>query len=235
MTTRDLIKASLRLLGVIATGETPSAAETSDSRDALNRMLGNWSTDSLMCIAMVREEFTLTSGTARYSMGPSGDFDTTRPIEIVKAKLEDQSNTPTPEYDLDVVNVEQWADITTKDLQSQIPTTLYPEGTSPLEFLNLYPVPSAANKLVLYSRKAIASLALDDVIDLPPGWEDALVTNLAVKLGPEFNKPISPDLLAQAIEAKASIKRQNIRTHLMRSDAPLLGQPSAFNIFKGDF
>jgi hypothetical protein len=43
MTTyRDLITSSLRSIGVLHSGETPSAEEANDSLDALNEMLNAW-------------------------------------------------------------------------------------------------------------------------------------------------------------------------------------------------
>lgn len=41
-TARDMIGAALRLLGVLAAGEEPAAAEAADGLDALNRMLHGW-------------------------------------------------------------------------------------------------------------------------------------------------------------------------------------------------
>ena len=42
MTYRDIITQALRSLGVIHTGETPSAQEAIDGLDALNQMLVSW-------------------------------------------------------------------------------------------------------------------------------------------------------------------------------------------------
>ena len=46
-TARTLITRSLRTLGVLHSGETPSAEEANDALDSLNEMLGAWIHDGL--------------------------------------------------------------------------------------------------------------------------------------------------------------------------------------------
>lgn len=53
MTGRDLVSSSLRLIGVLASGETPTAAEATDGLKAFNQMLANWRTESLMGLQAV--------------------------------------------------------------------------------------------------------------------------------------------------------------------------------------
>jgi hypothetical protein len=48
MTGRDLISASLRLIGAIAPGESPEASEASDALGTVNRMLDSWANEPLM-------------------------------------------------------------------------------------------------------------------------------------------------------------------------------------------
>jgi len=43
----DIINGSLRLLGVLAEGETPSAATSQDALTALNQMIDSWNTERL--------------------------------------------------------------------------------------------------------------------------------------------------------------------------------------------
>lgn len=44
---RDLVTSSLRSIGVLHSGETPSAEESTDSLDALNEMLNSWLYDGI--------------------------------------------------------------------------------------------------------------------------------------------------------------------------------------------
>src|SRR5690349_13893473 len=96
-TVRDLFKDSLKLIGALAAGETPTSTEMTDGLRVLNRMIGQWNTQNLLIYTRVIEEFTLTPSTGSYTIGSSGTFNTSRPMEILNAKLEDQSQTPTLE------------------------------------------------------------------------------------------------------------------------------------------
>jgi hypothetical protein len=62
MTAREIIASTLRLLGVLAAGETATANEANDALESLNQMLSSWSNENLVVYQKVRDEFTLTAG-----------------------------------------------------------------------------------------------------------------------------------------------------------------------------
>lgn len=234
-TTSDLIKGSLRLLGVIGQGESPSAAEQTDGLNALNEMLSSWSNERLLAYSRVREEFTLTSGQGSRTIGTTGNFVTSRPQEIEQATIEDQSASPTAEYPLQILSLAEWAGIIQKDSTADVPTKLYYEPTNPNGTLYLWPVPSAANKIVLYSRKPLSALAITDTLAFPPGWEEALRYNLAVKLAPEYGVAPALEVKEIALTSRAAIEgTNNQQLNLMRVDAALLRGGSGFNIILGE-
>lgn len=214
MTASDLIEATLRLIGAIASGETPTAAEEADALVVLNDMLESWSTNNLTIYRPVREEFTLVAGQAVHTMGSAGDFNTTRPTEIKAAGIMDSDN----EIPMDIINLQQWASINLKDTQSTLPMYLYAEGAYPLERINLWPVPSAANTLVIYSLKPLTSLAASDTILLPPGYTRAMRYNLAQELAPEYGKSLDLRIEKIATDSLADIKRRNTKPVYLRSD-----------------
>lgn len=235
MTGRELVTASLRLIGAIAPGETLEAQEATDGLSALNRMLGSWSTENLLAFKTVREEFTLTTSDGIYSMGASGDFNTTRPIKIEKAMIEVQDVTPTAEYPVRIVTSLEWAAIESKDITSEIPYLLYAEGTYPTETINLYPVPTTAHKLVLYSTKALTEVAtLDTALTFPPGYDRALIFNLAIDLAPEYGATVSEVVGMTAMESKAGLKRMNHKPRYLTVDNALIGSGDAFDITRGN-
>lgn len=236
MTGRDMIAASLRLIAALEGGETPSAQEATDGLAALNRLLGTWSNEDLMIHTVVREEFALTAGDASYTMGSGANFNTARPIRILRATIEVQSSTPTVEYPLTIRTAEEWAAISIKDLTSSIPTDLFPEGTYPNETLNFYPTPSAANRVVLYSHKPLTEIAtLDTNVSFPPGYDRALIYNLSVDIAPEYGRPVSDVVGMTAIESKAALKRRNHKPGFLKVDNALLDQGSTYDIFRGDY
>jgi hypothetical protein len=179
---------------------------------------------------VVREEFTLTSGQQVRTVGATGNFVTTRPVEIESATIEDQSSNPTIEYPLRIIGSQEWAAKAQKDLTSDIPTELYIENTTTNITLNLWPVPSAANKIVLYSKKPFTSIGAGDNVDLPPGGERTLRYNLAIELAPEYGKAVPAEVSVIAAEAKGNYKRANIAPNYMDTG---LGFGAPFNILTG--
>jgi len=234
MTVRELIGSSLRLIGAIATGETPSADELSDGLSSVNRLLGRWSTEGLIVYGRVREEFTLTSNDGSYTIGSGANFNTTRPSKLEHVTIEDQSATPTSEYPVEIINQSQWAAIVQKD-QTGRPTKLYPEGTFPNDTYNLWPVPNEADKLVLYSQKPLTAFAsINSTVSLPTGYDDALVYNLAVRLAPEYGKTVTPELMYEANESKALIKKSNIKPVYLECDPGTLSTATTYDINLGE-
>jgi hypothetical protein len=166
-TVRDLVKGSLRLIGAIAVGETPSADEQADALASLNDMLDSWSLENLIVYAKVRETKVLTASDGSYTFGLTGDINTARPIRIENAGVIPSGDTQ--ELPLEIITKDQWAAIQLKSTESTIPSVLYPEGTYPLETLNLWPVPSEAATLVLYSWNQLSTFASSNTdVELPP-------------------------------------------------------------------
>lgn len=232
---RDLLSSSLRLLGAIATGETPSAAEQADALAAVNRMVDSWSNEELLIYADVVETFNLVPGQQTYTMGPSGNFNTVRPQRIEKARLQTVTSGLPADLPLTLVTLDEWARIIIKTQSSSLPLRLYIEENYPLMNLNLWPIPNIANKIVLWSWKPLTRFAtVDDDVSFPPGYERMIVYNGALELAPEYGREPSATVLSTAIESKANIKRMNTQPSYLSTDSAIRSRNRRFNILKGD-
>ena len=237
MTGRDLVEAVLRKLGALAAGESASGAEASQGLEEMNRMLSSWSTNDLTIYQVVTESHTLVANTAAYTMGVGGDINTSRPIEIQKAWIRDSTGGEPIDYPIQLLSVDQWARIGAKSVTTTYPNSLFDDGGNPLRTLTLYPVPSANHSLYLMSLKPLSSIAtLSTTIAFPPGYEDAMVYNGALRLASEYGKIVTPTVKEHAVEGLANIKRANKRVHLLRVD-PMLSNPRGkkFNYRTGDY
>lgn len=235
MTGRDLITASMRLIGAVASGETIAASEASDGLSSLNRLIDSWANESLVIYNDVTEEFNLTPSQQSYTIGSGGNFNTVRPMKYLDAKFKVTSTTPNAEYPLNELTLSEWASVRQKTLSTNISTDIYFDVNYPLDTIYLYPVPSAAAKLVLYTRKQLSNIStLDTNISLPPGYERALVYNFAVEISPEYGKPPSELVMMIANESKAALKRNNHKEMHLRVDEALV-EPQRFNIYTGDY
>lgn len=231
-TAGDLIKRSLRLIGAIATGETPSAAEQADALTTLNGLLSSWSTESLIIYEKTREEFDLVASQSSYTMGSSGDFDTTKPVALLKVLLQQG----TLELPIRILTLDERASLAVKGTESNIPHTVYAVWSHPLLTLKFYPVPSVTHKVVIYSEKEITALAgaSTDVV-LPAGYDDALTYNLALRLAPEYGRQTPGEIIELATETKANIKRRNIGMHYLQADpGSFSGGSRSFNWETGE-
>ena len=232
-TARDLIKGALRLIGAIGPGETPTAEEQADALSALNDMLDSWSNERLVIHQRVRELVSLEASKAAYTLGPTGDLQTTRPTVIDQASIIFGGGAPF-EYPLDIANDEQWARIPDKDRAGARPRTLHPEGSFPLETVRVHPVPSEAATLVLYSQKPLTNFATASTkVELPPGYKKALRYGLAIELAPEYGKSVDISIYNALTEAKANIKRANSKPLYLSVDSAVNSRTGHFNIYSG--
>lgn len=231
MTGLGLVSASLRLIGAIAPGESLNAQEATDGLDALNRMISSWSNEGLIIHAITQETpLTLTAGDGTITLGASGDI-TTRPMSIERASIRDGST----DYPVRILTPEEYAAIPDKTTQSDYPTDLYDDGAYPQRSVKLYPVPSSAKALVLWTKRALTEIAsLSTDISLPPGYERALAYNGAIELAPEYGKSASAEVAKVAEESKDAIKRTNVRVPLLQCDAAVVGQ-GCYNIYTGGY
>ena len=172
-TVQTVIDRGLRLIGQVASGQSATAAETADGLITINAMLDSWRNDKLLCFAYQVEALTLANGIASYTVGASGDLNTTRPVEIVNAYVVDNSIS----YEVLPMSETEYAAISQKTTTADWPSRFLfrPSVASSRATIIVWPVPNAARTLDLTTRVIVAAFsAASDTITLPPGWEDAL-------------------------------------------------------------
>lgn len=217
-TARDIVKKSMQKAGVLIMREDPSSEEANDGLDALNAMLSSWSNFTNNIYARVWQTFSLTGGVGEYLMGTGQTFNTVRPIQILQAYVRQA----TTDYDVIIINDEQFNGITDKSIQGQ-PQYLNNDNAMPVVKIRLWPIPSMNYSLFLLSEKELGQFDLDDTIILPPGWEQALIDNLSVRLCPLYGQPVSEDLRADATESKESIQTAIMRNVTMDAQPAMQG------------
>jgi hypothetical protein len=222
-----IVSRALRKIGALAQGESVSASEAADALTELNGMVNEWSTNNLLVYANVREEFSFTASQASYTLGSGGNWSTTRPVEIWKVMLGDNTQTPPLELPIDIITDKRlWAEIPNKDLTDAYPEKVFRFNTWPLDTLQFWPVPTTAHKAVIYSEKPLSSFSLiSSTVDLPDGYENALVYNLAVRLAPEYDKEASRTVQRIAWSTLKDIERMNSEVPTMAADSGFVRVP----------
>jgi len=214
-TVRDKITSAFRLLGTHAQGETPSANDMNEALARALDMLDSWSADGKKIHYRIKDELTLVPGTASYTFGTGGDLNSARPSRVISVLLKLSDGT---EHPLDIIGAAEWSRLQLKTLQNTIPEAVYFEGTFPLETLNLYYVPSAAETLVIYSEKPFTALTLSTTFEFPPSYAKAFRYGLALELAPEYGVQLSPDIYRGYTNAMDLLERRNTQDILMNSD-----------------
>lgn len=206
-TAATIIDRSLRLLGQIGAGETPTDDEYADALESLNALLDSWRNEKLLCYAMQEETLTLANADASYTIGAGGDLNTTRPIEIAYAWIVDGDVS----YDVQPMSEAEYAAIPAKTTAADWPDRYLFRPTMPTATLIVYPVPNATRTMKIVTRVILSSLSTTaTTVTLPPGWERALANNLAIEIAPEYEASVPGSVLKAATESLAGIKRANL-------------------------
>ena len=234
-TAAELIDGSLRLLGVLAEGETPSAAVMQDSIMAINQMIQSWDTERLSVFSTQDQVFTWPANVLSRTLGPTGDFVGNRPIEIDDATyFKDPSSGLS--FGVKLINQQQYDGIAFKTVTSTYPQVLWVNNTFPDIEMYVYPVPIKALEWHIISVETlneVSSVATN--MYFPLGYLRAFRYNLACELAPEFGIEPSPQVQRIAMSSKRNIKRINFPGDLMAIPYPIVATRQRYNIYANNF
>jgi hypothetical protein len=234
-TANDQINGALRLLGVLAEGETPSAATSQDALVALNQMIDSWSTERLAVFSTQDQVFSWPPGAISRTLGPTGDFVGERPILI-----DDSTYFRDPasgiSYGLKLINQQQYNGIAVKTVTSTYPQVMWVNMEYPDITMTVYPVPTKLLEFHIVSVKPLTAPAnLATVLAFPPGYLRAFRYCLACEIAPEFGVEPSPTVMRIAMTSKRNLKRINNPDDIMSMPYSIVATRQRFNIFAGNY
>lgn len=212
-TALDIIKRSMRLLGVYSIGEDPSAQEAQDCLSAMNAMLDSWATENLFIYVKTTEIIPLASGVSSITVGPSGSFTTARPTFVDASSYVTMDGVS---YPIQVWGPQDYNQIAVKGIQG-LPCGVYVQMGFPDITMTFWPVPYNPMSFVMVSNKQVKSFPdLVTDVDLPTGYERLLAYSLAEEIAPEFDGvQVPPEVIKKAAQARKNIKRANVQVPLM--------------------
>ena len=234
-TAADQINGALRLIGVLAEAEAPSAAMAQDALTALNQMIDSWNTERLSVFSTIDQVFNWPPSTRIRTLGPTGDFVGVRPIQIDDATYFRDASTNVS-YGIKMINQEQYDNIAVKTVTSTYPQVLWYNATYPDIEIYIYPVPTRVLEFHFVSVEELTRPAtLDTVLAFPPGYLRAFRYNLACELAPEYGVEPSPQVRRIAMYSKRDLKRINNPDDVMAMPAAMIINRPRFNIYTGNF
>jgi hypothetical protein len=227
----DLFKAALRKCGgILAEGETPSAELMEDTRMAFNVMVDAWSAERLSVYTSLEQTLTWPSGAASKTVGPSGTLAGIRPMHPISAYFRDAGI----DYPLTEITEDDYDAISQKTTSSNHPEFIYVGREVPNATVYLYPVPSGNLELHLSSVAELPQIAnLFVNITLPPGYQRALIYNLAVEMCVELGLEAPPTTKRIATYSKRALRAHNSPKDRLDIPAALTGG-ERFNINTGE-
>lgn len=213
------------LNSLILTGEKTiqvsslTTAEQNYHLSRINSMMDSWSLERLMIHTYSQTSFALTASQGSYTIGSGGDFNMTRPTKIVNpCFLRDSDDTDTP---VQIINAEAYGRLPDKTLDGSYPQYLYYDygySATSTATVFLYPEPQSGLTLFINTYQPLQTFStMTVVLQLPPGYQDAIELNYAVRSALGVVS-VSPDLERAAMKAKSNIKSQNLPAPISRAD-----------------
>lgn len=234
-TAGDQINRALRLLGVLAESETPSAAMADDALMALNQMIESWGTERLAVFDTVDQVFTWPSGETSRTLGPSGDFVGIRPVLLDTATYYRDPGTGVS-YTVTFINQQQYNGIAVKTVSSTYPQVIWVNNEYPDVRMTIYPSPSRDLEWHFVSARVLTQPAtLATNLLFPPGYLRAFTYNLAMEIAPEFGVEPSAQVQRIAMISKRDLKRINNPDDVMSMPYSIVVKNQRFNIYTGSY
>jgi hypothetical protein len=214
MKAQEVIRRAYKLAGIIGRNDTLTSEEAQDGLMTLNEMLESWSTEITYVFSVQQSSFPLVYGQGAYTFGPGGDFPT-RPSLIDSAFMRINNI----DYPLIKIDVTDYASIAFKG-NAAFPQYFYYNQSFPLSTLTLWGTPSTL-PATLYVNEwtrldQFANLVVD--VEFPPGYQQAIIYNLAMLLAPNDGLEVLPTVARIATESLARIRALNLPDPVMKTE-----------------
>jgi len=234
-TAADQINGALRLIGMLAEGETPSAATAQDSLAALNQMIDSWNTERLSIFSTQDQIFTWTPNQIHRTLGPTGNFVGNRPVLLDDSTyFKDPTNGIS--FGIKIINQQQYDGIAVKTVTSTYPQVMWINMDYPNIDMYVYPVPTKALEWHFISVTELDQPAsLSTQLAFPPGYLRCFKYNLACEIANEFGVEPPPNVARIAMTSKRNLKRINNPDDIMSLPYSIVATRQRFNIFAGNY
>jgi len=234
-TAGEIINGSLRLIGQLAEGETPSSEVSNDALTAMNQMIESWNTERLSVYSTQDQVFLWPASTISRTLGPTGNFVGLRPVMLDSATYFRDPSTNVS-YGLNMINQQQYNGIAVKTVTSTYPQVMWVNMTHPDIEMYIYPRPTRALEWHFVSVEELTQPAtLATTLHFPPGYLRAFRYNLACEMAPEFGTEPSAQVRRIAMSSKRNIKRINNPDDIMSMPYSIVATRQRFNVYAGNY
>lgn len=236
-TAGDLCLKAAQMLGVYDAQTPLTDSDAQLLLDLLNSMMDEWSNYTLACYEILEQSVVLVPNQNQYTIGPGGQINSVRPLKILTdpgtAYVQDSNGN---NYPMEVVPRDKWNLYSNRSnlVTSNFPNVLFYDPQFPLGVINITPYPTIAYTMFFDSMLQLGDFAnLNTTVSLPPGYNIAMYSNLAVLAHPFFlDQPLNPAIVSTAARTLGAVKRTNIRDLYALFDQEIVSSAQiSFNIY----
>jgi hypothetical protein len=190
----SIVKAAMRKLGALASGQTPTTEDYTNGTEALNNLVAEFQTMGMPLWAKKSYDITMVSGQRTYTLGIGQTINTAFPLKVLQAwtrlttgSSSRQELTSKSVYDYNLLPIDASS--------SGSPSSFMYQPFINYGVLSLWPAPdstTASTKTLTISYMAPFEdfVSSADTPYFPKEWNNALIYGLAALLAPEYGVPI---------------------------------------------
>lgn len=224
-TAADIIKLSLKDIGVLGEAESASAYLVADCLTTLNQMLAEWQLTGVNVFA--QQDITkVVTGAISYTIGLAYSDITATPPARIKAAFLRVSGI---DYAIDLLDTfEEYNAIIQKTLSGSYPDVLYYNADDPKGVIYIYPQPTTGTLHLIVDVDFPVYTSSADALSFPTAYELAIRLSLGELLAFTMGAQLSARYVKMAARSRRMIQRSNFKMGSMA------GSGQKVNIFTGD-
>lgn len=211
----------MKAAGAIASGsgDTPTAEEANDTLKAMNDVLETMSLAPQFVWSEPNVTFTWPSAQGTRTIGPTGNFVTTRPVRVNAAYV----TVSGVDFPIQLVGQDEYNCIALKSQPGDIIEKMLYVNDFADGILSVWPVPVNAVSVTFTLDRVLGAIAsLASTVSMPPGYAAYLKAQTAIVICPDYGLMPSDVIVDQARTTGAAIKRANKTRKVAAIDAALM-------------
>ncbi len=207
-TALTIIKAAMRVVGVLASGETPTADESADGLEAMKFMFRHWSSKNIRLYFVTKDTLTLT-GASSYTIGTGGTINTLRPTSI-RGAIFRQSDI---DYPMEIIDEDKYRRFSMKSFAGD-PGYIWYSPEYPLGKVYPWPIGGSGTIYLDSMKPLVDPTAITSSISFPPEYDEAIKYQLAVRLAAEYGRTLPQEVVALAATCLDDIESRNFASQI---------------------